>query len=98
MVASVGEVVEALRARGIPAVSGDATDTAVLIQAHIAHAAMLVVATPDPMHLRQIVDVARTLNPAVKIILRTHSEDEAHCSSKTAWVPCFSAKRNWPRA
>lgn len=71
------EVVEALRARGIPAVSGDASEPGVLIQAHIAHAAMLVVATPDPMHLRQIVDVARTLNPAVKIILRTHSEDEA---------------------
>ena len=39
------DLVEKLRAEGIPAVSGDASDPAVLIQAHIARARLLVVAT-----------------------------------------------------
>ena len=43
------DLVEKLRAEGIPAVSGDASDPAVLIQAHIARARLLVVATPDTM-------------------------------------------------
>ncbi|MDR2508017.1 MAG: Kef family K(+) transporter [Candidatus Accumulibacter sp.] len=71
------EMVEDLREQGIPAVSGDASDPAVLIQAHIANAAMLVVATPNPIDIRQMADTARTLNPSIEIVLRTHSEDES---------------------
>ena len=41
------ELVERLREPGIPAVSGDAAEPAVLIQAHVARASMLVVATPN---------------------------------------------------
>jgi len=40
------ELVETLRARGIHAVAGDAAEPAVLIQAHIARARILVIATP----------------------------------------------------
>jgi CPA2 family monovalent cation:H+ antiporter-2 len=69
--------VEKLRRQEIAAVSGNATEPEVLIQAHIAHAAMLVVATPDPLGVRPMVDTARTLNPAIEIVLRTHSEDES---------------------
>ncbi|GBG00809.1 efflux pump/antiporter [Azospira sp. I13] len=71
------EVVEKLRERGIPAVSGDASDPLVLVQAHIAKAGLLVVATPDTLDVRKIVDIARTLNPAIEVVLRTHSEQEA---------------------
>ena len=71
------QVVEKLRERGVPAVSGDASDPAVLIQAHIARAGMLVIATPDTLDVRKIVDMARTLNPAIEVVLRTHSEEEA---------------------
>jgi CPA2 family monovalent cation:H+ antiporter-2 len=71
------EKVEDLRKKGIAAVSGDASDPAVLIQAHIANAAMLVVATHDPVNVRQMVETARTLNPHIEIVLRTHSEDES---------------------
>ncbi len=71
------EIVERLRSREIPAVSGDAADPAVLIQGHIANAAMLVVATPNPLIVRQMVETARLLNPAIEIVLRTHSEDES---------------------
>lgn len=71
------EAVEALRARGVPAVAGDASDPTVLAQAHVATAAMLVVATPDPVKLRKMVEVARTLNPSIEVVLRTHTEEEA---------------------
>ena len=70
------ELVEDLRGQGMAAVSGNATDPEVLIQAHIANAAMLVVATPDTLNVRQMVDTARALNPSIEIVLRTHSEDE----------------------
>ena len=71
------EVVEDLRKSGKAAVSGNAAEPAVLIQAHIAKAAMLVVAMPDTLNVRQMVDIARTLNPNIEIILRTHGEDES---------------------
>ena len=70
------ELVEKLRKQGMAAVSGNAADPAVLIQAHIAEAAMLVVATPDPLNVRQIANTARILNPGIEIVLRTHSEEE----------------------
>jgi CPA2 family monovalent cation:H+ antiporter-2 len=71
------EIVEALRKDGIPAVSGDAAEPAVLIQAHIARAAMLVIAIPDTLNIRKMVEIAKTLNPSVAVVLRTHNEDEA---------------------
>lgn len=71
------ELVESLRKQGIAAVSGNAVEPVVLIQAHIASAAMLVIATPDPLNVRQMVNTARTLNPGIEIVLRTHSEDES---------------------
>ncbi|MES2353590.1 MAG: YbaL family putative K(+) efflux transporter [Pseudomonadota bacterium] len=71
------EIVEKLRAQDIPAVSGDAADPIVLVQAHIARAGMLVIATPDTFHVRKMAEIARTLNPNIEIILRTHNEEEA---------------------
>lgn len=71
------ELVEGLRKKGKVAVSGNAADPAVLIQAHIADAAMLVVATPDLLDVRQMADTARKLNPDIEIVLRSHSEDES---------------------
>jgi monovalent cation:H+ antiporter-2, CPA2 family len=71
------EIVENLRSQQIAAVSGDASDPAVLIQAHIARANMLVIATPDTMHVRQMVETARALNPDIIVLLRSHSEEEA---------------------
>ncbi|HEX5362277.1 MAG TPA: YbaL family putative K(+) efflux transporter [Fluviicoccus sp.] len=72
------ELVELLRSRDIPAVSGDASEAEVLIQAHIHRAGLLVIATPDSFHARQMVEIARQLNPGVQVLLRTHSEEEAH--------------------
>ncbi|WP_255991184.1 YbaL family putative K(+) efflux transporter [Chitinolyticbacter albus] len=76
------EIVESLREQGVPAVSGDAAEPAVLIQAHIARAGMLVIATPDAFNVRQMVSIARQLNPQVEVVVRTHSEDEAELLAK----------------
>jgi len=71
------EIVNSLRKSGLPAVSGDASEPSVLIQAHIANASMLVIATPDTIDIRKMVDTARLLQPNIQIVVRTHSETEA---------------------
>lgn len=71
------EVVESLRRDGKAAVSGDASDPIVLVQAHITRAAMLVVTTPDPIASRKMVDIARKLNPQIETVLRSDNEDGA---------------------
>jgi CPA2 family monovalent cation:H+ antiporter-2 len=71
------EVVEDLRAAGVHAVSGDASDPVVMAQTHIMRARLLVVAVPDSFAVRKMIETARILNPAVETIVRTHSEEEA---------------------
>ena len=71
------ETVETLRARGIPAVSGDAAEPAVLIQAHVARARMLVIAMSDSARAQRMIETAHILNPAIEIIVLTHSDEEA---------------------
>ncbi len=76
------EVVQALRDRNIPAVWGDATEPEVLIQAHIMDARALVIATPETLQVRSMVEIARTLNPAIQIVVRSHNVEEAELLEK----------------
>ncbi|WP_036170021.1 YbaL family putative K(+) efflux transporter [Massilia sp. 9096] len=71
------EIVEDLRRRGQPAVAGNAAEPAVLIQAHIARASMLVIATPDTFQVRAMVETARALNPGIRVVVRSHNQEEA---------------------
>ena len=71
------EIVEKLRETGIAAVSGDASDPAVLIQAHVARARMLVITATDTVKVRRMIETARTVNPKIETVVRTHSEEEA---------------------
>ena len=71
------ELVEKLRKSGMPAVSGNAADPSVLIQAHITNAALLVIATPDSMDVRKMAEIATTLQPGIEIVVRTYSEMES---------------------
>jgi len=71
------EVVEKLRKSGVPAVSGNAADPSVLIQAHITNAGLLVIATPDSMDVRKMAEIATTLQPGIEVVVRTHSEVES---------------------
>ena len=71
------EIVEKLRAEGQPAVCGDASEPAVLIQAHIARAAMLVIAGGDALQARRMAETARQLKPDVRVLLCAGNADEA---------------------
>lgn len=71
------ERVEALRARGIQAVAGDARDPITLVQAHVAHAALMVVAVSDSTDVRPMIDTALKLNPSLQIIARAPNAQEA---------------------
>lgn len=74
--------VEQLRANNIAAVCGDAADPGVLIQAHIMHAGLLIAATSNTFHVRQMIDIARKLNPDIETVIRTHNEEEAKLWTK----------------
>ena len=71
------ELVAELRVKGVAAVSGDAAEPAVLIQAHIARARMLVIATPDTVGARRMIQTARMIRPDMEVVVRTHSDEEA---------------------
>jgi CPA2 family monovalent cation:H+ antiporter-2 len=71
------ERVEALRSAGVAAVSGDAADPAVLVQAHVAEAALLVVATPQSTGTRTMIETARALNPGLPVVVRAPGAQEA---------------------
>ncbi len=64
------------QALGIPTVVGDATSPLVLQAAGVERARVLVVATPDSFQARRIVEVARSLNPEIDVVVRTHSAGE----------------------
>ncbi|KVF01020.1 cation:proton antiporter [Burkholderia vietnamiensis] len=92
------ELVEKLRADGVAAVSGDAIEPVVLVQAHIARAGMLVVTLPDVFDVRQIVEISRTLNPALEVVLCTNSSDEAGLLSSEGVGTVFMSESELARA
>ena len=69
--------VDRLRARGIPAIFGDAANADVMRMAQIEHARLVIVATSDPNETRLIVERARALHPGLDFVVRTHSDSEA---------------------
>jgi len=70
------ETAEALRAKGMPVLYGDATRPGVLREAHVDQARLLIVATPDPFQSRAMIDLASEASPKIDTVARTHSEDE----------------------
>ncbi|MFN4362199.1 MAG: YbaL family putative K(+) efflux transporter [Hylemonella sp.] len=91
------EIVDALRKKGVPAVSGDAQTPEVLIQAHVTRAAMLVIAIPDVVDVRNMVEIARTLNPEIQVVLRTHNEEEAELLRKESLGEVFIGEHELAR-
>lgn len=71
------EVVERLRKQGIHAVAGDAADPAVLIQAHIARASVLIITAADALRIQQMVETTHILNPQAEILISTHDVEDA---------------------
>ena len=71
------DIVESLRTKGIAAVSGHAREPSVLIQAHIQHARLLVLSPMDILDIHKIVDIAKTLNPQIQVLVCAESKEEA---------------------
>jgi CPA2 family monovalent cation:H+ antiporter-2 len=69
-------IVERLREEDVSAVFGNASEPAVLLQAHVHRARMLVIAVPDTVDVRQMVESARRVNPRIEAVVRTHRDDE----------------------
>jgi len=64
------------RASGMTAVRGNVENRVVLDRAPIERATVLVVAIPDPVTTRFVVDTVRREHPRLPIVARTHSQSE----------------------
>lgn len=91
------ELVEALRAQGVAAVCGDGSTPEVLVQAHIARAAVLVAAISHSLDVRRMVDVARQLNPGVRVLLRTPNAEEARLYEQEGLGTAFLGEQELAR-
>lgn len=76
------QLVEKLRSQGKAAVSGDATEPEVLIQAHIENAGALIIALPESISAPRIVSTARQLNKNLEVIVRSGQLDESEWLEK----------------
>lgn len=70
-------IVSELRDRKMTAIQGDATDPAVLLQAHVQNSLIAVLTLKDDILERKIVEVAKVINPKIEFILRAVSDAEA---------------------
>ena len=86
------EIVEKLRFEGIAAVTGEATEPGVLIQAHIQHARLLVISPMDILDIHRIVDISKQLNPEIQVLICAESKEEAVVIRKDNIGEVFYAK------
>ena len=98
VVESNREFVESHRQGGGAAVWGDATDALLLVQAHIREARALVIATPETVQVRTMVETARTLNPSVEVIVRSHNAEEADLLERDGAGKVFVGEHELARA
>jgi CPA2 family monovalent cation:H+ antiporter-2 len=70
------DIVERLHAEGVPAVAGNAVAIDVLKAAALESAQLIYVTVPDGFEAGRIVEIARQLNPGIRIFARSHSDAE----------------------
>jgi CPA2 family monovalent cation:H+ antiporter-2 len=68
--------VERLRARGVTALYGEASNLELLERAQVASARVVIVASSDPHVTHLIVERAKGLNPTLDFVVRTQSDEE----------------------
>ncbi|WKZ56970.1 MAG: cation:proton antiporter [Bdellovibrionota bacterium] len=84
------EMLKQAREDGSRALYGDASQEAVLREAGVAKARMLVIAIADPVATRRITSLARSLHPALHIVARTrlmHEIPELHKLGANEVIP-----------
>jgi CPA2 family monovalent cation:H+ antiporter-2 len=85
-----GATVQRESKQGVPIYFGDATSPGVLRRMRIEDAKVLVLAISDPFTSRRAVQVARSLNPAIHIVVRTRylrEMEELHALGADEVVP-----------
>lgn len=70
------DLVELLNSRGIAVVAGNAISQETMEKAGVAKADLMFVTVPDGFEAGRIVELARSLNPNVKVYARAHSDAE----------------------
>jgi CPA2 family monovalent cation:H+ antiporter-2 len=70
------DVLAPLKQQGIETIAGNVTEKEVVAAANLAAARCLLVAVPDAFEGGYAVELGRKANPALKIIARSHSEEE----------------------
>ncbi|NJO22974.1 MAG: hypothetical protein HC868_08500 [Sphingomonadales bacterium] len=70
------DVAAKLKEQGFETITGNAASTEVADAANLANARCLLVAIPDGFEGGQVVAHARTLNPSLFIVARSHSDEE----------------------
>lgn len=66
--------------------AGDAADPAVLIQAHIAGASVLIITAADVFRIRQMVETTQILKPQIEVLISTHDAGDAARLQKAGMV------------
>ena len=87
------ERTEALRARGLPVVYGDATRPEVLAHAHLERARLVIVAVLDAYQARAILALCFQLNPGLEVLVRTHSDEERRFLEEMGVARAFVGER-----
>jgi CPA2 family monovalent cation:H+ antiporter-2 len=59
---------------------------------------MLVIATPQSIQVRRMVETARTLNPDIEVIVRSHNEQEAALLEREVRATVFVGESELARA
>lgn len=70
------DIVEQLQQRGIAVIAGNAISREVMLAANVTEADLLFVTVPDGFEAGGIVELARQLNPKLKVYARAHSDAE----------------------
>ncbi|QIL91429.1 Kef family K(+) transporter [Microbulbifer sp. SH-1] len=91
------ELVEQLRARGLAAVSGDAAEPEVLIQAHVARARLLIVTIADTLRTRRMMETARLLKPDIQILARASGDEDARMLTRDGAAQVFVREQELAR-
>lgn len=88
-------VIEELRERNVNSIYGDATDPAVLIQAHIHEAAILVLAIENEILCRKIVETAKILRPTIETVMPAENEEDAKALRRTVLLRLLYRTSSW---
>ena len=76
MIDTASDVLTPLKQQGIETITGNVTDKEVIAAANLTAARCLLVAVPDAFEGGYAVELGRKANPSLKIIARSHSEEE----------------------